>query len=215
MPPGRHTLSRDFVAQHQRERLLIATLTLVAKRGYQGTTVEHIVKTARVAWSTFNDNFSSKEDAFLAAFDRAADEMFSTIETAVAEEEGDWPEQARAGLSAFLKLVTENPALARACLVEAQTAGAASLSRYEAALERYVPMLREGRRYRSAPHPLPKRLEEAIVGGLVWIVHRRLTLGTVKTVEDLLPEMLEILLRPYLGESDARRIARQEPTEAA
>src|ERR1044072_3421259 len=66
LPPGRHLIPRDFVAQNQRERMLLATAELVAERGYQKTTIELIAKTARVALSTFYEQFSSKEECFLA-----------------------------------------------------------------------------------------------------------------------------------------------------
>ena len=71
MPPGRHLVPRDFVTQNQRERMLLATAELVAERGYQKTTIELIAKTARVALSTFYEQFASKEECFLAAFDES------------------------------------------------------------------------------------------------------------------------------------------------
>jgi AcrR family transcriptional regulator len=66
-PTGRHGLPRDVVAAHQRERLLAATIELVAKRGYRGTSIDHIVKAAKVGYVAFYELFEGKEDCFLAA----------------------------------------------------------------------------------------------------------------------------------------------------
>src|SRR6188474_1369210 len=82
LPPGRHLVPRDFVAQNQRERMLLATAELVAERGYQKTTIELIAKTARVALVTFYDHFADKEECFLAAFDEnveAARQVFAEL----------------------------------------------------------------------------------------------------------------------------------------
>src|SRR6478752_2495333 len=82
LPPGRHLLPSEFVANNQRARILFATSELVAERGYQKTTIELIAKSARVALRTFYEHFASKEECFLAAFDAdldAAAEVFEEI----------------------------------------------------------------------------------------------------------------------------------------
>src|SRR6476646_8251038 len=82
LPPGRHLLPSDFVTSHQRARPLFAVSELVAERGYQKTTIELIAKSARVALSTFYEQFASKEECFLAAFDddvEAAAEVFAEL----------------------------------------------------------------------------------------------------------------------------------------
>ena len=73
LPPGRHLVPSDFVAQSQRQRILLAMTELVDERGYQKTTIELIAKTARVALVTFYEHFSGKEECFLAAFDESVD----------------------------------------------------------------------------------------------------------------------------------------------
>jgi AcrR family transcriptional regulator len=110
LPPGRHLIPSDFVAQSQRERMLLATAELVAERGYQKTTIELIAKTSRVALVTFYEHFSSKEDCFLAAFDEsvaAAKEVFSEL----LDSEQPWPDQISSGLEIFLEMVIKEQAL--------------------------------------------------------------------------------------------------------
>lgn len=214
MPPGRHLVPRDFVTRNQRERMLLATAELVAERGYQKTTIELIAKTARVALSTFYEQFSSKEECFLAAFDEtvaAAAEVFEEL----LDPEQEWADQIASALEIFLEMVVNEPARARLCIVEAQAAGGASLARYQAMLERVAPKLREGRLHNPRSSRLPDGLEVAIVGGLVWLVHQRLVADRADEIKALLPEMLQVTLTPYVGEVEAGRAADAAQARAA
>jgi AcrR family transcriptional regulator len=214
LPPGRHLVPRDFVTQNQRERMLLATAELVAERGYQKTTIELIAKTARVALSTFYEQFSSKEECFLAAFDEtmdAAAEVFAEL----LDDEQEWADQVAAGLEIALEMVVGEPARAKLCIVEAQAAGGEALKRYQGMLERLAPKLREGRAHNPRASRLPDGLEMAIVGGLVWLVHQRLLTDRVDEVKGLLPEMLQVTLTPYVGEVQAGRAADAAQARAA
>jgi len=206
MPPGRHLVPRDFVTQNQRERMLLATAELVAERGYQKTTIELIAKTARVALSTFYEQFSSKEECFLAAFDEtmaAAAEIFDEL----LDTEQPWADQIASGLEIFLEMVVTEPARAKLCIVEAQAAGGTALARYQAMLESVAPKLREGREFNPRSSRLPDGLEVAIAGGIAWLVHQRLVADDVDDLKALLPEMLQVTLTPYIGEVEAGRAA--------
>ncbi|HEX4669686.1 MAG TPA: TetR/AcrR family transcriptional regulator [Solirubrobacterales bacterium] len=206
MPPGRHLMPSDFVAQNQRERMLLATAELVAERGYQKTTIELIAKTSRVALVTFYEQFSSKEECFLAAFDEsvtAAKDVFAEL----LDREDPWQEQISSGLEIFLEMVVKEQARAKLCIVEAQAAGSASLARYQTMLESVAPKLREGREFNPRASRLPDGLEVAIAGGIVWLVHQRLIADDVDDLLTLLPEMLQVTLTPYVGEVEAGRAA--------
>lgn len=214
LPPGRHLVPRDFVAQNQRERMLLATAELVAERGYQKTTIELIAKTARVALVTFYENFANKEECFLAAFDEnveAAREVFGEL----LDTEQAWPDQIASSLEIFLEMVVAEQARAKLCIVESQAAGAEALARYQAMLESVAPKLREGRELNPRASRLPEGLEVAIVGGLAWLVHQRLVAGRIDGLKGLLPEMLQVTLTPYVGEIEAARAAEAAQARAA
>src|SRR4051812_7768580 len=154
LPPGRHLVPRDFVTQNQRERMLLATAELVAERAYQKTTIELIAKTPRAALSTFYEQFSSKEECFLAAFDEtleAAAEVFDEL----LDDEQDWADEVATGLEIALEMVANEPARAKLCIVEAQAAGGEALRRYQGMLERLAPKVREGRAHNPRASRLP------------------------------------------------------------
>ena len=64
-----------------------------------------------------------------------------------------------------------------------------------------------------SPHgdELPETLEETIVGGIFWIVYQRIILGETEQIEELLPELVEFALTPYLGPGAATRTAAERP----
>jgi AcrR family transcriptional regulator len=205
---GRHGLPANIVADHQRERLIAATIEMVAKRGYRGTSVDHIVKSARVGYVAFYELFDGKEDCFLAAFDRIVEETREVLSAAVAGET-EWPQQVCAALAALVDLIAADPARARVGLVEVQTAGRVAYSRYEEALNSVVPKMREGRALSGTAAGLSDTLEEATLGGIAWILHQRLVRGEAEKIGELRGETIRIALSPYLGEAEAERLATQ------
>jgi AcrR family transcriptional regulator len=191
-----------MLARDPRERILVAMAEVVAKRGYHGATIEHIVKRAGVSRATFYEHFDNREECLMAGFDEAGAELQQRMEAA-AEEATDWPDKVRAALAAFLEYAEANPALARTCIVESVTAGPAAMERYERALRTFVPLFRLGREVDEANDELPDELEDLVIGGLVWMVHQRLLRNEVDEIPGLLPTMLEFALVPYMGEQRA------------
>jgi AcrR family transcriptional regulator len=213
VPPGRHALPREFVAQHQRARIIEALAEEVEEKGYRAVTVADIVRRAGVARNTFYEHFSSKEGCFLAASEYTVDEALRRVRDAAAGVES-WPAQVNAGLAAFLAYVAEKPALARTCIVEALSAGPAAVERHELSIQAFVPFFRAGRELSPHGNELPQTLEETLVGGIFWIVHQRIVTDRVAGIGEALPELVEFVLTPYMGAAAAKRVA-AEPSPAS
>lgn len=214
VPTGRHGLSPEVVAEQQRERLFAATVELVAKRGYRNTSVDHIVKAARVGSVSFYELYEGKEDCFLAAFDRIVAESVEAVAEAIAEANG-WPEEMAVGLACLRDLIVAEPRRARIALVEVQAAGPRAYARYKEAVDQAAPKLREGREFSQEAAALPSALEEAILGGILWIAHQRLVKGELDAGNVLLEETIQIALAPYLGDEEAKRLAAAAPRNRA
>jgi AcrR family transcriptional regulator len=205
-PPGRHPLPKEFIAQHQRARIISALATETVAQGYRAVTVADIVRRAGIARNTFYENFGSKEECFLAASEFAVGEVLRQVVDA-AEEVESWPRRVNRGLAAFLRFVASEPALARTCIVEALSAGPAAVERYERSIQVFVPLFRMGRKVSPHGEELPQTLEETIVGGIFWIVYQRIILEQTEGIEELLAELTEFALTPYLGRDAAGRTA--------
>ena len=199
-------MSREFITRHQRARIIAALAEETAEKGYRAVTVADIVKRAKIARNTFYENFSSKEDCFLATQEFAMSAALERVVTAAGEID-DWPQRVRAGLTAFLAYVAEEPALARTCMVEALSAGPASVRYYEESQQAFVSLFQLGRSVSPHGSELPETLEEALIGGVFWIVYQRLTGPEPDKIGELLPELTEFILTPYIGADAAGEVA--------
>jgi AcrR family transcriptional regulator len=177
---------RSALAGSQRERLLDATEELIAERGAAATTIEAIVKAAKISSVTFYEHYADKDECFAATFDRAVEEMREAVREAVPDD-APRPQRVRAGLAALLAAIEAEPARARLCFVEAQMGGARMRERYDDALD-------------AAAAELDDPLAPAIAGGLAWLLRERLELGGGGSVQDLLPRMTEVVLSPQLAD---------------
>lgn len=195
MSATRPQLPQEFVAAHKRRRMIEAMAELCAEQGYEATKIADVVRRAHVARKTLYDNFSGKEELFLAAFDMTlADAEAEVVEACDAIDPAEWEARTEAGLRALLEFVAANPAASRLALVEAPAASVTSAARYETALEGFIVRLRAA----APPGPgRPATLEEALVGGTVWIVQRQVRRGAAKEAPELLPELTEFVISPY------------------
>jgi AcrR family transcriptional regulator len=194
---ARPQLPPEFIAAHKRRRMIDAMAELCAEQGYEATKIADVVRRAHVARKTLYDNFSGKEELFLAAFDTTVAEADVAVTEACGSiDEGDWEARAEAVMGALLEFVAAHPAEARLCLVEAPAASATSAARYDAAVESYIARLRQAA---PAGPSRPTTLEEALVGGTLWIIQRQVRSGGAEDAVDLLPELLEFVISPYRG----------------
>jgi AcrR family transcriptional regulator len=193
--PARPALPREFVAVHKRRRMMDAMAELSAERGYGATKVADVVSRAGVARKTLYDNFSGKEELFLAAFETTVEEAREAV-AASCEGIGEGDARVEAGLEALLGFLAAHPAQARMCMVEALSATAATAARYEEAVQEFVALLR------GAAPPAPGRpgtLEDTLVGGVAWILQQRIRNNEAEVISRLLPELSAFVLSPYRG----------------
>jgi AcrR family transcriptional regulator len=210
LPPGRHGLPREFVAHNQRERLIAGIAEAIAENGYSGTTIAHITSHAAVSRRTFYEHFASKDECFVAAYDTVMVELRERVGQAF-REQSEWPRAVRAGIAAMLAFLVAEPNLARLCMVEALVAGPVVVERYDSAIQSFVPYFQNGREGRS-PEVLARlspTTEEALVGGMMSLISRRIIAGRTAELESLLPDLVEFTLTPYLGSDEAATVARE------
>jgi AcrR family transcriptional regulator len=214
LPPGRHGLPREFVAHNQRERLIAGLGEAIAENGYAGTTIAHITRHAAVSRRTFYEHFSSKDECFVAAYDTVMAQLGERVDEAFVAQP-DWPHAVKAGVEAMLRFLAAEPNLARLCMVEALVAGPVVVERYDSAVQSFVPYFESGREGRSKAvlARLSPTTEEALVGGMMSLISRRVIAGKATELETLLPDLVEFILTPYLGSAKAAKIANAPSSE--
>jgi AcrR family transcriptional regulator len=203
LPPGRHGLSRVFVAENQRERLLNGVVEAVAENGYNATTIAGITAAAKISRRTFYEYFEGKEDCFAAAYEMIEAHVLDSM-LAAPGAGGEWPERVRARLGALLDVLSRDSAVARCFLIEPLAAGAEVAARYREAMQLLAGTLR--------PEPPPSELDmevrdQALIGGIATLIVRRLNSGGARRIPELLPDLVELALAPYVGRAEAKRLA--------
>ncbi|HEX7059288.1 MAG TPA: TetR/AcrR family transcriptional regulator [Solirubrobacterales bacterium] len=207
LPAGRHGLPREFIAQNQRERIITALVDTVAAKGYNATTVADITKAASVSRRTFYEHFKDKADCFEAAYEMVIDHI-RTAMAAAADSFEEWPQKVRAALATMLRFLAGEPELARVVMIEPIAAGGKIAARHRASLQSFVEILRAGRPRHSGARQLPETTEEALVGGIAALIVREVNAGRTDRLEEQLPQLVELVLAPYLGAEEAERLAR-------
>jgi AcrR family transcriptional regulator len=206
LPPGRHGLAREFVVKNQRDRLTAGIISVVAERGYHEATVTQVCAAAGVSRRTFYSYFSSKEECYLQAFDLIGEHLTLAMEQA-GEEEGDWAGRVRARIGAMLGIFAANPDLARFTLVAPLRAGEAVASRHRLALERALEALTADKPKGAQIRTPSPAVEQALVGGMMALIAHKVESGEGEELSELLPDLVELFLTPYLGREQAVRAA--------
>jgi AcrR family transcriptional regulator len=207
LPRGPHALPQDVVVAHQRERLLDAAAQAVAEEGYAELTVRDLIDRAGVSRRTFYQLFGDKIDCVFAAHERAF-ERLSEVIVAACRAERAWPDRVAGAIIASLAFAVESPSEAQLIVVACHTASEPKLASLgHAAHEQLAELLRTGRKQEEVAHAPPELTEQAVVGAAMAIVGARLLASEVATLPQLAPELTQIVLTPYLGDEDARRVA--------
>jgi AcrR family transcriptional regulator len=207
-PPA--SVTRTSTHSDQRRRILRAVGELVGERGYGDVTVELIVKRAHVSFKTFYKHYPGKEECLSALCDRVFDSSEAEIRARLATESRPWSEEVVIALRSMFEMIAAEPVIARAVIVESPTVGPAITERYEQATRALVPLFRAGRKLNPRGDELPETIEETLAGSIFWSAYQRLIVGEADRLPATMPVLLELVLRTYLGQDEASRIARAE-----
>lgn len=189
-----------------RERLIDAFTKVAAERGFRETTVEDVAALAEVPDHAFYAHFANLRQCLGAAHDAYFERLVAET-TAAIDPRKDWPTRVREAVGAVIDFVDETLSRSRFFAVEAAVAGPLVLERQSAALGRIVPLLREGREQSPAAAELPELIEPLLIGGAAFLIQDSLLAERELRSQGLESEVVEILLTPYVGRREARRIA--------
>ena len=209
-------LTRESVGDAQRRRIRRATGELVAKRGYADVSVELIIKRAKVSYKTFYKHYANKEEAFADLFDHTVAATEAQVAAALAETELPWPEQVALAMRSFFEAIVAEPLIARALPRRGRRPPGRRSS--PATRRSQEPSSRSSSRGAStAPRPrrCPQTLEDTLAGAVLWAAYQRLNLSEIDRIAELVPENVELVLRPYVGDVEAARVARESAVVSA
>jgi len=180
----------------KRQRILRGMLEAVGAQGYEQTTVQDAITQAGLYRQAFYDNFEDKEDCYLHALD-AGSEWIEVAMRRAAAGESTWRGQLRGALDGLLSFLDEQPAIGRALLVEVHAAGGRAVEKRTAAMERAAAMMDRARG--ESDDDAPAISAEAVVAGILAVLHTRLSARREDGFSQLLPELMYLAVLPYFG----------------
>lgn len=193
-------------AHGERERLIDAFTKLGAERGYERLSAARVASAAGLPEPVFHEHFTSLQQCLGAAYDAFMARLMAETVSAMSDEE-EWPEQIRSAVGAGLAFINETASRCRFFAVDALVAGPLTLERHIASMTEVVTVIRDGREAAPDAEGLPDLLEPVLVGGMASIVTGALLAEDHEWLASVESQLVELLLMPYLGREEARRIA--------
>ena len=157
-----------------RDLILFGASVSIAKLGYQNTSVKDIISAANVARGTFYRLFQSKEEAFVALYERATLSLFTTVAKAVAD--ASLPiEKLEAGINAYIQTHASFPGLVREFTIEAMRPNSILERLHQETISKYIQLFIEG--YFQVRG---KRIDPFVMEGLVAAINRVVSMHTTQ-----------------------------------
>ena len=184
LPRGRHGLTRQEVAESQRDRMLLAMAEAVSEKGYVNTPVAEVLRRAGVSRETFYEHFANKEECFLASYDAAASILLGAMAEGLGPSGGetDLAKRLDALLSSYFTVLSRDPSVARTFFVEVYAAGDAALARRVDVQRRFVDALADTVGARTKEQRFAC---EALVAAVSALVTQRVCAGRTESLMEL------------------------------
>ncbi|MGA9284756.1 MAG: TetR/AcrR family transcriptional regulator [Solirubrobacteraceae bacterium] len=212
IPAGRSSLSKAEVARNQRERIIYATATVAAAKGYTVTTIADITETASVDRRVFYKHFRDKQQAFLAVHELCIQQIMAVTATAFFSVK-EWPERAWASMHACAQFQAAHWLVTHIALIESHAVGAPAVQRVDHSRTVFMIFFQEGNQYLSAP--APSITMEATLGAIFETFYRQARRGASETMARLTPNGTYLMLAPFLGPEAANEFIDGKLREAA
>lgn len=191
----------------KRQRILQGMLIAVGTHGYERTTVQDAIAEAGVYRQAFYDSFRDKEDCYLQALDAGSAWVELAMRDAAAGQTA-WRDQLGGALKGLLRFLDEEPAIGKALLVEVHAAGPPALVKRTEAMARASAMVDLARKESGGDAPAISA--EAVVAGILAVLHSRLAANQADGYLRLLPELTYLAILPFFGADEASAAMRAE-----
>jgi AcrR family transcriptional regulator len=194
-PPWDEPPSSDLSrrALDQRARIVRGVAHVVVEGGNEALTIPAISAAAGVSNKTFYEQFDSKRDAFLAAYDELAGEALA-ITVAAIDGSGAGPGTLGAGMRALLEHIARNELFARLAFFELPSAGPAAMDRADSSLDGFTALI-DPERLAGGDRFAPVT-QEAVGSGLWALIQHEIHHGRRARLPEMAPELIRIAAAP-------------------
>jgi AcrR family transcriptional regulator len=195
---------------------LTATVEVLYEHGVQAFNIALVCERAGVSRKTFYEIFSDREQCLLAAFEGAVEQATRAVMEASGGEKG-WRERVRAGLTALLVFLGDDPGMGRLLVVDALGSGEPTLDARKRVLAQIITLIDQGRAESKPGRQPPPLTAEGVTGAVFSVIHARM-LGRPGTGDEDTGALVELtgpltamILQPYLGLTIAQKEIDRDP----
>lgn len=178
----------------QRERIIRAAARVVVEGGYESLSIPAISAAAGTSNQTFYENFNSKREAFIAAYEMASAAALRICFRAFAKE-SELPQAIGAGLRSLTEQIAANRLYARLAFFELPAAGSPALDRADETMDRLISLLGPGDSEKPGGATPPVVLE-ATTAGIWFVIQREIAHGRDASLPSKAPELARIAVSP-------------------
>jgi AcrR family transcriptional regulator len=199
LPRGRHRLPEAVVKKVQRERILHATASVIAAKGYADTTVADIVAEAGLSRDVFYAHLPGKREALNQATRFIFEQCVAVMAGAFFTSEGEWPDRLWESALALARFLASAPSFAHVAFIDAYTSDRASASGTDEMFLGFAIFLEDGFRYSSQSGSVPRLVPEGIIGAIIETAALFIRQGRTDELPGLVPLGVYVAIAPFTG----------------
>jgi hypothetical protein len=181
---------------------------LCTERGVDELEVTEITRRARTDTETFYNLFVDLEDCLVASTNAVTAQVLSEVSSSYSADLTEW-DSGLLGIKAILELMAAQPSFAYlGYVVSRQTAPPRVQEIYRGAARMLTMMIERLWRY-SELEVQPRRAARAALGACEAVVRAEIVAGRAEQLPRLLPDLAYGASVPFLGQEEARRLAKR------
>jgi AcrR family transcriptional regulator len=199
---------RRFVVHNTYEQIQLAAVRVVARKGYQATTVRDICAEAHISARSFHEHFASKQEAVFSGVEAGVDRVMGFCQE-VYRSSRSWPDAVWDGVGAYVEWTRNEPAFARTGIVELLSAGPAALELMQSLMDAFSIFLQPG--YDLLDPAAAGSLDQPVTQRFFELLYLQVSQNRLETIQSILPDLVRTILTPFMGpQATEKFIARRE-----
>jgi AcrR family transcriptional regulator len=188
-----------------------ALIDAIVESGYEAVSIADVIARSGVTPAEFEARYADKEHCVVVVCDAYVGDFLDSVDSAY-RAAGSWRAGLRAASYAAADWMEAHQRATRAVMVDLLQAESETVRLRREEIVRFaVGLLDIGRAHISDPGSVPRSAPVLAVGAVLEMVTRRLQSGRDLRAREMVPELLFLALRPYVGEEAAREELRIPP----
>lgn len=189
---------------HVEDRVWAALADLVAEGGYASLSVEGLLERSGVRRAEFEARYAGIEDCVLQVYEASIDHFLGLVRAAYAAER-TWRDGLRAAAYAAAEWIAGHPRKTRFGMVDVLEAESEMVRvRREELFRVCAALIDAGRAEAPDPQAIPASAPILAIGSIAEMLTRQLQGGRAVQPTRMVPQLMYLAVRPYVGEAVAR-----------